>query len=129
MEGETIKMKKLKLLSIIILLVVGSAASCFSYSGPKDQKVSSLGMQIKHEIVDVMNLPVYLKFSDKNLEGIVNVLISVSENGKINVVNVTGSNKDLNDYVYAKISSRNMWTDTKYTGNLFKFAINMNNKS
>jgi len=120
-------MKKLNLI-LITLFITGLISAGFSYSNPKDQRLTSLGQQIKSEIVDVMNLPVYLKYSDKNLDGIVNVLICVSENGKINVVNVTGENKDLSDYVYTKISSRNMWTDTKYTGNLFRYTINMYTK-
>jgi hypothetical protein len=120
-------MKKLKLLTLIGLLT-GIISTGFSFADPIDLKITALGHQIKGEIVDVMNLPVYLKYTDKNLNGSVDVLIAVQENGKINIININGDNKNLNNYVFNKIATRNMWTDTKYKGKMFRYRINLISK-
>ena len=116
-------MKKLNLF-LAAAVLIGFISSGFAFAGPKDFKYQSLNNQIKEEILDVLSLPVYLSYSDKNLEGKANVFVQVNENGKISVARITGSNKMLNAYIMKKISSRNLWTGTDYKGNLFKYEIN-----
>jgi hypothetical protein len=116
-------MKKIKLF-ILTAVLIGFTSAGFAVAGPKVSKTQSLNNQIKEEIISVLNLPVYLSYSDKNLEGKANVYIQVGENGKIAVSGITGANKTLNSYLKKKISSRNLWTNTAYKGNVFKYEIN-----
>jgi len=127
LEGETIEMKKLKNL-IIIAAIFGFTVAGFAAADPGDLKVQSLNHQIKEEIVDVLNLPVYLSFCDKNITGKATVIITVEPNGKIKLVGVNGANKILNSYLSKKISSRNLWTGTNYKGNVFIYEINLAEK-
>ncbi len=117
-------MKKLKNL-IIIAAIFGFTSAGLAATDPGDLKVQSLSNQIKGEIVDVLNLPVYLSFCDKNITGKATVIITVESNGKIKLVGVSGSNKILNSYLGKKISSRNLWTGTNYKGNVFIYEINL----
>jgi len=117
-------MKKLKSL-IIIATIFGFASAGFAIADPGDLKVQALNNQIRDEIVDVLNLPVYLSFSDKNITGKAKVVITVEPNGKIKLVGVNGTNKVLNSYLSKKISSRNLWTGTNYKGNVFIYEINL----
>jgi len=115
-------MKKLKLF-LAAAVLIGFISAGFASAGPIDTKSQSLNNQIKEEIVSVLNLPVYLSYSDKNLEGKATVYVRVTENGKIAVSGVTGSNKSLNSYLKKKISSRNLWTGTDYKGKIYKYEI------
>jgi hypothetical protein len=116
-------MRKLKLL-IFTAVLIGFISAGFAKAGPIDTKTQSLNIQIKEEIIDVLNLPVYLSYSDKNLEGKASVYVLVGENGKIAVCGITGPNKSLNSYLKKKISTRNLWTNTVYKGDVFKYEIN-----
>jgi hypothetical protein len=116
------KMKNLKLF-LVVAVLIGFTSAGFAEAVPKISKTQSLNNQIKDEIVSVLNLPVYISYSDKNLEGKATVYIQVNENGKINVAGITGVNKSLNSYLMKKISSRNLWTGTAYRGMIFKYEI------
>jgi hypothetical protein len=115
-------MNKLKII-LITALFIGFTSAGFANSHPDISKVQSLNLQIKEEIVEVLNLPVYLSFTDKNLSGKANVVIIVGENGKILLAGVNSTNKILNEYLRKKIASRNLWTSTKYKGLIFKYEI------
>ena len=84
---------------------------------------SDLDIQIYEEIKDVLNLPVYLAFSDKNLKGVSYVTLFVGDNGKICVCNVKGENDILNEYLSKKVSSRNLWTDPAFSNVTFTYKI------
>jgi hypothetical protein len=84
---------------------------------------SDLDIQIFEEIKDVLNLPVYLAFSDKNLKGLSYVTVSIGDNGKICVCNVKGENHILNDYLGKKVSSRNLWTDPSFSKLTFTYKV------
>jgi len=116
-------MKKLKLF-LIAAVITGFISAGIASADPIDSKIQSLNLQIKKELIDVLNLPVYLSYCDKNLEGKSKVFLTVDINGKIIILDATGSNKCLNSYLKKKISSRNLWTDTKYKGKIFKYDIN-----
>jgi hypothetical protein len=115
-------MKKLKLF-LVAAVLIGFTSAGFASTGPIDTKSQSLNNQIKEEIVSVLSLPVYLSYSDKNLEGKSTIFVRVNENGKIVVSGVTGLNKTLNSYLKKKISSKNLWTDTAYKGKVYKYEI------
>ncbi len=121
-------MKKLINL-IMIAAIFGFASAGFAAADPGDLKVQSLNHQIKEEIIDVLNLPVYLSFCDKNITGKATVVITVEPNGKIKLIGVNGTNKVLNSYLSKKISSKNLWTGTKYKGNIFFYEINLAEKT
>lgn len=89
-------------------------------------KESDLSYQFKKEIKEMMLLPVYLKFEDKNLTGITYVTITVKENGKIVLTKVEGENKQLNSYVTSKIGAINAWTSSDYAGKTFRYTIDVN---
>jgi hypothetical protein len=114
-----------KIITLVFVLVFGMTAVSFSKDNPKNVGNSkTLNYQIKQEIIETLNLPVLLKYSDKNLMGSATVTICICENGKVVLRNVTGENDFLNEYLRTKISSKNLWTDTKYSGNVFRYIIN-----
>lgn len=89
-------------------------------------KESDLAYQLKQEIKNMMLLPVYLKFEDKNLTGEATVSITVKDNGKICLIKVEGENKQLNSLVESKINSINAWTSSEFAGKVFIYKIDMN---
>ena len=121
-------MKKLKIL-IISAAFFGFVFAGFAIADPGDLKIQSLNHQIKDEIIDVLNLPLYPCFCDKDICGKATVIIIVEPNGKIKLAGVVGQNKKLNCYLKKRISSRNLWTGTNYQGNIFKYEINLTRKS
>ncbi|HPS64319.1 MAG TPA: hypothetical protein PK447_01950 [Ignavibacteria bacterium] len=92
---------------------------------PSAIKIRSLNYQITNEIKDLFTLPVYLKYSDKNLKGTTTVLISVAENGKIGIEQISGLNNQLNNYVRDRIESLNLWTSPIYGKSqfIYKFIV------
>lgn len=87
--------------------------------------VIALNNQLYNEISEVMNLPVYLAFEDKNLKGDAIVTMKVDNDGKLVVVNVFGDNNTLNRYVKCKICSKNLWTPQKYAGQYLRYKIHV----
>lgn len=85
--------------------------------------VNDLNNQIFEEIQNILQTPLYLNYTDKNLKGETYITISVIKDGKISVTDAKGENEMLNRYVIRKIESRNMWTDPAYTGKSFTFKI------
>ena len=69
-------MKKLKIL-IILVAFFGFASAGFAAADPGDLKLVSLNHQIKDEIIDVLNLPLYLCFCDKDITGKATVILIV----------------------------------------------------
>ena len=108
-------MKKIKLIIATSLLMVSLVSTGFANSGGDEKTLTaktviSLNNQIYDEILNVLNLPVYLAFEDKNLKGDAYVTIAVNNEGKIVIVKIFGENDMLNKYLNSKISSRNLWT-------------------
>jgi hypothetical protein len=95
-------MKKLKSL-IIAAAFFGFVSAGFAATDPGDLKIEALNHQIKDEIIDVLNLPVYQLFCDKNIDGKATVIMIVEPNGKIKLAGVVGANKCLNCYLKKKI--------------------------
>ena len=88
--------------------------------------VSDLRYQIQKEIVDVFKAPVDMYYEDKNISGDAFVTITVQPNGKIVVESVLGENNILNNMLVRRIETRNLWTDTKFSGYDFTFHIELN---
>jgi len=88
--------------------------------------VSDLRYQIQKEIVDVFKAPVDMYYEDKNITGDAFVTITVQPNGKIVVESVLGENNILNNMLIKRIETRNLWTDTKFSGYDFTFHIALN---
>ncbi|MGV8018286.1 MAG: hypothetical protein AB2L26_08935 [Ignavibacteria bacterium] len=88
--------------------------------------VSDLRYQIQKEIVDVFKAPVDMYYEDKNISGDAFVTITVQPNGKIIVESVLGENNILNNMLVKRIETRNLWTDTKFSGYDFTFHIELN---
>lgn len=114
------KLAKILILTAILAIVPIMAANAEDI---KASTKSDLDIQIYEEIKDVLSLPVYLSYSDKNLKGISYVNIYVNENGKICICNVKGENTVLNEYLMKKVSSRNLWTDPVFSNSTFTYKI------
>ena len=123
-------MKKIKLIIATLLLMVSLVSTGFANSGGDEKTLTaktviSLNNQIYDEILNVLNLPVYLAFEDKNLKGDAYVTIAVNNEGKIVIVKIFGENDMLNKYLNSKISSRNLWTPQKYANSYFRYKIHV----
>lgn len=124
-------MKNLKYIMLALVLTafmagaVNAATDDSRDPKPPSIKIKSLNFQIRNEITGQMMLPVYLKYSDKNLKGTAIVLMNVSDNGKISVEKISGLNKQLNGYIRSKIESLNLWTNPLYGNSQFTYRIVM----
>ena len=116
---KTIKSKILTLIAIAIIFSAGIVKA----DNNEPSTVSSLGVQIQKELVDVFKTPLWLNFQDKNLKGDVNLTITVEKNGKVSLISVKGENNVLNSMVEHKIKSLNLWTDTKFAGKSFQYKV------
>jgi hypothetical protein len=112
-------------LTILMSGFVNAATNDTKDPYPPAIKIKSLNYQITNEIKDLFTLPVYLKYSDKNLKGTATVLINVAENGKIGIEQISGLNDQLNSYVRDKIKSLNLWTSPVYGNSqfIYKFIV------
>jgi len=90
----------------------------------KPSSKADLAYQFKQEIKQMMELPVYIKFENKDLEGTSVAYITVMSNGKIVLTKVEGENKSLNQLVTGKINEINAWVNTDFAGQTFKYIIN-----
>lgn len=122
-------MKKTKFIFAIII----SSFLFVSFGFAKDdggekttsKSVISLNNQLYNEISEVLNLPVYLAYEDKNLKGFAYVTIKVNNDGKLMIANISGANTTLNKYLCSKICSRNLWAPTKYAGQYLRYEIHV----
>ena len=87
--------------------------------------LSSLNKQLYQEVNNIMQLPAFLIFSGKDLEGQATIKIKVQENGKIDLIKIVGENRNLNLLIKKKMDTLNLWTHTKYAGNVFTYEIKM----
>ncbi|MCX6160487.1 MAG: hypothetical protein NTV87_04005 [Ignavibacteriae bacterium] len=120
-------MKNIKILFVIILTAVFFLPLISAKADGielKSNNVSDLNTQIFFEIKNVLSTPLYLNFTDKNIKGETTVILLVDKNGKIVISGIKGENDLLNNQVQHKIESRNMWTDTKFSGNTFTIVVN-----
>jgi len=118
-------MKMTKILLSIIALVTLSL-NTVKADVTDISKESDITRQYKQEIKSKLNLPVYLKFEDKNLKGFATAYIEILDNGKLHLVKVEGENNSLNAYVESKINSINAWTGKEFAGKTFRYIINVN---
>jgi hypothetical protein len=123
-------MKKTKLIIATILLTVSLVSTGFATDGGNDKMLTaktviSLNNQIYDEILNVLNLPVYLAYADKNLKGDAFVTMTVNKEGKLVIAKIFGENDVLNNYLNSKISSRNLWTPQKYANSYFRYKIHV----
>lgn len=107
---------------IMLFLTAGFAKA----DNNEPSTVSDLRYQIQKEIVDVFKAPVDMYYEDKNISGDAFVTITVQPNGKIIVESVLGENNILNSMLIKRIETRNLWTDTKFSGYDFTFHIELN---
>ena len=107
---------------IMLFLTTGFAKA----DNNEPSTVSDLRYQIQKEIVDVFKTPVDMYYEDKNISGDAFVTITVQPNGKIVVESVLGENNILNNMLIRRIETRNLWTDTKFSGYDFTFHIELN---
>jgi hypothetical protein len=123
-------MKKTKLIIATILLTVTFVSTGFANDGGNDKMLTaktviSLNNQIYDEILNVLNLPVYLAYTDKNLKGDAYVTMTVNKEGKLVIAKIFGENDILNSYLNSKISSKNLWTPQKYANSYFRYNIHV----
>jgi len=116
---KSIKTKIIGLIAIAIIFSAGIVKA----DNNEPSTVSDLKVQIQKEIVDVFKTPVWLNFQDKNLNGESEIIITVEKNGKISLKSAEGESNILNTMVSNKIKSLNLWTDTKFAGQNFKYKI------
>jgi hypothetical protein len=122
-------MKKTKFIFTIIIIafaIVSTEYAKADNGGIETAKsVISLNNQLYDEIFEVLNLPVYLAYEDRNLKGDAVVTMMVNKNGKLEIANIFGKNETLNKYLHSKISSRNLWTPQKYANEYFRYKIHI----
>lgn len=122
-------MTKIKfLIAAIILSIVVIPLSIVKADGTQGGNSTysnSLNKQLYTEIKEVLNLPVYLAFEDKNLKGDSYVTIKVDTNGKLIIAGIHGKNQTLNRFLQSKISSKNLWTPKKYSQEYFRYRIHV----
>lgn len=120
-------MKKLRFIIAIFILSLSFIAINTVKADGNDEaytkSVYSLNKQLYTEIRDVLNLPVYLAFEDKNLKGDATVTMKVNKGGKLVIASIYGQNEILKRYLVNKINSRNIWTPQKYSEQYFRFKI------
>lgn len=121
-------MKKINIIIAAVLLMVSLVSTGFANNGGNEKlltakTVISLNNQIYDEILNVLNLPVYLAYADKNLKGDAYVTIAVNKEGKLVIAKIFGENDMLNKYLNSKISSKNLWTPQKYANSYFRYKI------
>ncbi len=111
------------LLTVAVLLTltinISKAEGKYSPSSKAD-----LTYQFKQEIKEMMALPVYIKFENKDLQGQATVYMTVKDNGKIVLTKVEGENKSLNALVTGKINEINAWVNSDFAGQTFTYTIN-----
>jgi hypothetical protein len=123
-------MKKTKFLIAIIIVSFSFITTGFA-KGEGIEKmimattVMSLNNQIYNEIQDLMNLPVYLAYEDKNIKGDAYVTMKVTEEGKLVLVKIFGQNETLNKFLTSKVNSRNLWTPQKYANLYFRYKVHI----
>lgn len=114
------------LIIAVTLSVIVPISNSFAVTDPVYVNTyADLNYQIKKEIKEMINTPISLFYSDKNLNGTTYVMISVREDGKIFIDKVIGGNAILNSYLAKKLNSRNLWTDPKYAKSTFFYKIVM----
>jgi len=122
-------MKKIKFIIAIIILscviLPFGIAKADGSQGGNSTYSASLNSQIYKEIKEVLDLPVYLAFEDKNLKGDAFVTIQVDSNGKLLIAGIHGNNQMLNKFLKSKISSKNLWTPAKYAKQYFRYRIHV----
>jgi hypothetical protein len=116
-------MKLFNLLIAITISVLLFSNTNKLFAGDYPENITSLKNQITAELKDILNTPVYLIYSDKNLNGTIVLTIGINSDGKIIIENVVGENNELNSYVTKKISCKSLWTLTKYAGITFDYVI------
>ena len=87
--------------------------------------LSSLNKQLYQEVNNIMQLPAFLTFSGKDLKGEATIKMKVKKNGKIDLIEIIGNNRNLNLLIKKKMDTLNLWTHTKYAGNVFTYEIKM----
>lgn len=119
-------MKIFKGLITVLLL------TCFLYplnnsyaDGKYFGTLSSLNKQLYQEVNNIMQIPAYLIFSGKDLKGEATLKMTVKKNGKIDMIEIIGNNRNLNLLIKKKIESLNLWTHPKYSKKIFTYEIRM----
>ncbi len=116
---------KILIIALTFSIIVPFSSSFAATDPVYVNTYADLNYQIKKEIKEMVNTPLLLYYSDKNLKGTSYVLINVREDGKIFIDKVAGGNVFLNSYVAKKLNSRNLWTDPKYAKSTFVYKIVM----
>lgn len=120
-------MKTLRIiLAAFSIVVFGFAASSANAKTITGTNTADLNTQIVQEIKDVLQTP-YLKFADKDLNGIVKIAVNIKENGKITFKKLSGENENLSSNVIEKLNSLNLWTSPDYQKNSFSYLIRYKN--
>jgi len=120
-------MKKIKFIIAIIILscviLPFGIANADENQGGNSNYSASLNSQLYNEIREVLDLPVYLAYADRNLKGDAFVTIKVDTNGRLVIAGIQGSNPTLNKFLQSKISSKNLWTPVKYAKQYFRYRV------
>lgn len=120
-------MKKLfKNLVFTFALILTLVSSESKADGTEKGKINELSDQIVIEIKEVLSTP-YLKYESKDLNGVVTVFTTVSENGKIIFTGLKGVNENLNMNISSKLNSLNLWASPDFSKKVFQYNINYQN--
>lgn len=122
-------MKKAKF--ILAVIIISALVLPLGFAKPDDNEkevsrsVILLNNQLYNEILEVLKLPVYLAYTDKNLKGDACITMKVDKEGKLVIANIFGNNETLNKYLHSKVGSKNLWTPQKYANQYFRYKIHV----
>lgn len=124
-----------KLIIILPVLILVSFLSSNNYLRAEDGKdiskgtVETLNSQLYKEIQNELLKPISICFCNKFVQGNVDVIMTVDDEGKIIISGIKGDNGTLERMINEKIHSLNLWTDTKYSGASFSYKIKCKQKA
>ena len=118
-----VKMKLLKGSLILLLTIIAlQGKNALADGGDRSAKTSELNYQLANEIKEVLKTPL-LVYSDRDLNGNIEVTVKVEETGKINFLKIDSENISLEKNALTKLNSLNLWTGPDLSGIEFKYEV------
>lgn len=116
-------MKMIKIIylvpAILLFLAVSGNASPTRLAAASE---TDLREQLGDEIEQALQSR-FLRFDSEELEGIVLIEATVSDNGKIIFRGLDAKNEDLRTNAYLKLTSLNLWTYPDFAKTLYRYKV------
>lgn len=116
-------MKLIKASLLVLLTIIAlEGKNVFAGDGDISAGSSSLNYQLIKEVKNVLQTPL-LKYSDRDLNGVVTVWAKIETNGKINFTRIESENSQLGKNTLTKLNDLNLWTGKDLAGKVFRYEI------